>query len=88
MDTITKISSSFLTGHWVWITQAFVIITISLLLNFFQGRILHWLRHWMQQKGSRWANSIADALSQPLTLLIWVLGITLAADVIYVATQT
>ncbi|MFA7521579.1 MAG: mechanosensitive ion channel family protein [Halothiobacillaceae bacterium] len=88
MDTITKISSSFLSGHWIWITQAFVIITISLLLNFFQGHILLWLRHWMQQKGSRWANSIADALSQPLTLLIWVLGITLAADVIYVATQT
>lgn len=88
MDTITKISSSFLTGHWVWITQAFVIITISLLLNFFQGRILHWLRQRLQRKDSHWADSIVNALSRPLTLLIWVLGITLAADVTYAATQT
>ena len=88
MDAINEISPGFLTGHWVWITQAFLVITASLLLNFSQGRFLRWLEARMRRKDNRWADSIVDALSRPLTLLIWVLGITLAADVIHVATQT
>ena len=88
MDAINEISPGFLTGHWVWITQAFLVITVSLLLNFSQGRFLRWLEGRMRRKENRWADSIVDALSRPLTLLIWVVGITLAADVIYLATQT
>ncbi|MFN2381825.1 MAG: mechanosensitive ion channel family protein [Guyparkeria sp.] len=88
VDTINDLSSSVLTGHWIWITQAFLVITISLLLNFSQGRFLRWLLHRMREQGNRWADSIVDSLARPLTLLIWVMGVTLAADVIYFATQT
>ncbi len=87
MDQINDFSFGYLTGHWVWITQAFVIITVSMILNFTQGRFLRWLRDKLVRKGTRWADSIVDALAHPLTLLIWVLGITFAADVIYAATQ-
>ena len=88
MDAINDVSSSLLSGHWVWITQAFLIITISLLLNFSQGRFLRWVHRHMREKENRWADSIVDSLARPLTLLIWVLGVTLAADVIHYATQT
>ncbi|MGM0516056.1 MAG: mechanosensitive ion channel family protein [Pseudomonadota bacterium] len=88
MDAINEISPGFLTGHWVWITQVFLIITVSLLLNFSQGRFLRWLHRRMREKENRWADSVVDALARPLTLLIWVLGTTLAADVIFHAAQT
>ncbi len=87
MDQINDFSFGYLTGHWVWITQTFVVITLSVTLNFMQGRFLRWVYRKLIRNGTRWADSIVDALAHPLTLLIWVLGITFAADVIYAATQ-
>jgi MscS family membrane protein len=88
MDAINEFSPGFLTGHWAWIAQVFLIITVSLLLNVSQGRFLRWLHRRMREKENRWADAIVDALARPLTLLIWVLGITLAADVIFLVAQT
>lgn len=87
MDQIKDFSFGYLSGHWVWITQVFIVITVSVVLNFTQGRFLRWLHDKLARNGTHWADSTVDALAHPLTLLIWVLGITFAADVIYAAAQ-
>ncbi|HHO69869.1 MAG TPA: mechanosensitive ion channel family protein [Halothiobacillus sp.] len=88
MEFLSEFSFGYLTGHWTWITQVFVVIFLSLILNFTQGRFLRWVHAKLVAGGNRWADSIVEALKNPLTLLIWILGLTFAGDIIYAATET
>jgi len=87
MEFLSEFSFGYLTGHWVWITQVFIVIFLSLILNFTQGWFLRWIHAKLIDRGNRWADSIVEALKSPLTLLIWILGLTFAGDIIYAATE-
>jgi len=87
MEFLSEFSFGYLTGHWVWITQVFVVISLSLILNFTQGWFLRRVHAKLVAGGNRWADSIVEALKNPLTLLIWILGLTFAGDIIYAATE-
>ncbi|MGC9457102.1 MAG: mechanosensitive ion channel family protein [Halothiobacillaceae bacterium] len=81
-----KTGFGFLSGHWVWITQVFFVILVSLILNFSQGRLLRYIHRKLVERGSRLADATVDALKAPVTLFIWVLGLTFAGDIIHAET--
>ena len=68
-------------------TQVFVIVFIALLLDFFQKRLLAHLGKKIERTEHLWDDAVYHALRRPLSGLIWLLGITFAADIIAKQTE-
>jgi MscS family membrane protein len=87
---IEKYWNSFL--GWVqaggdWIVQVFVVIFAALLLNYIIKRILVRLQKKLETTRNPWDDSLVDALSSPLSALIWILGIAFAAEIVQAQTE-
>ncbi len=71
-----------LEGEWVWIGSVFLVVFGSLLLDFAQKRILRHLKRGLEVTPNLWDDAILEALRAPLSLLIWLLGLTFAAEIV------
>lgn len=76
-----------LLGQETWIIQVFIVVLVMLIVNFVQKRALGRLLKTMQKSANLWDDAFVRALQRPLNLLIWVVGLTLAADIIYDHTE-
>jgi MscS family membrane protein len=65
-----------------WVLQAFVVVFFALLLDFIQKRVLARIYPRVQATSTLWDDALVGALRRPLTLLIWVVGITFAAQIV------
>ena len=65
-----------------WITQVFIVVFVTLLINFFQKRLLNRLYAKLVQTRNIWDDALINALRRPLSLLIWVVGIAFAAQIV------
>ncbi|MEN8167141.1 MAG: mechanosensitive ion channel family protein [Pseudomonadota bacterium] len=74
------------TGQGGWIMQAFLVVFGSLLLDFVQRRLLNRLEKTLSRTRNPWDDALLHALRKPLSLLIWILGITFAAHIVRVET--
>lgn len=72
----------FLRGDGLWITEAFVIILIALILDFIQKRVLKKLYVKLEKTKNPWDEAFLESLAKPITAFIWLWGITIAANVI------
>jgi len=70
------------TGTNTWIIQVFVIVFLALLLDFMQRKLLKTLHNKLKQTNNPWDDALLLAATRPLSLLIWLIGITFAADII------
>ncbi len=70
-----------------WVSQVFIVIFFALLLDFMQKRVARRLMVRFERSANYWDDAIAWALGPPATLLIWMVGITLAANIIGTATH-
>ncbi|MEJ2643666.1 MAG: mechanosensitive ion channel family protein [Gammaproteobacteria bacterium] len=68
-------------GENTWIVQVFVVVFCVLLLNFLQRLVTARLYRQLQRTRTPWDDALVDALSKPLTVLIWVVGIAFAAQI-------
>lgn len=64
-----------------WIIQIFAIVFIALLLDFIQKKILKHLQKRLEATESPWDDAFIHALRKPLSLLIWLLGLSWASDI-------
>ena len=62
--------------------QVFVIVIATLLLGFIIKRILHRLERKIKQTEPLWDDALYHAMMRPLSALIWLIGLTFAADII------
>ncbi|MDZ7663117.1 mechanosensitive ion channel family protein [Thiohalophilus sp.] len=76
LEQITNYVDQLLGGNW-WIVHSFVIIFATLLLDFIQKRVLKHLEKRFEKTASIWDNSLVNSIRHPVTLFIWVLGISL-----------
>ncbi len=83
---IDFLQSDFWQSDSVWISQIFVIVFVALLADFVQRRVLRSLTKRFEKTKNLWDDALLEAIRRPLSLLIWVVGISLAAQV--AATQT
>ncbi|MCY4211458.1 MAG: mechanosensitive ion channel family protein [Gammaproteobacteria bacterium] len=67
--------------HEAWILQVFLLVFIALLLDWFQKRTIARLMIQAGKTRIAWDSALLEAAGKPLTVLIWLLGITLAADI-------
>ena len=79
-EIITLISDW--TGTNTWIIQVFVIVFLALLLDFIQRKLLKTLHNKLKQTNNPWDDALLLAATRPLSLLIWLVGITFAADIV------
>lgn len=65
-----------------WAMTAFLIVLIALLLDFVQRKLMKRLERVVTETRNSWDDALFDAAVRPLSLLIWIIGISMAAQVI------
>lgn len=65
----------------IWIFQIFGIVFSALLIDFVQKRILKHVHLRLEKTSSAWDDAFIHALRKPLSLLIWLIGLSIAADI-------
>lgn len=71
----------FLKETDAWILQVFIIIFAALLLDFIQRKILSRLQEQLKKSASLWDDALIHAITKPLSVLIWLLGITVGIEI-------
>jgi len=81
-------SVSALVGLRPWALTVFLIILVALLIDFIQRKLMKRLEALVASTTILWDDAVFRAAVRPLSLLIWLIGITLAAQVIPVQGDT
>ncbi|MCP3670264.1 MAG: mechanosensitive ion channel family protein [Gammaproteobacteria bacterium] len=66
-----------------WIVQVFLIVFVSLLLSFVARRTINKIGIRLQKTVNPWDDIVIHSLQKPVAWLIWLLGLTFAADVVH-----
>lgn len=70
------------TGLQQWVLTIFLIILLAMLLDFLQRKLMKHLEQVVLNTESLWDDSLYNAAVKPITLLIWLIGISAAALVV------
>lgn len=70
------------TGLQPWALAVFVIILVALSVDFFQRRLMKRLARVVRESKNQWDDALFLAAVRPLSVLIWLVGITAAAEVL------
>lgn len=70
-----------------WIVQVFVVVFAALFGSFLLRRALGKLHAKMADTVNVWDDAIVSAMQGPALLLVWVVGLTFAADIVHAQTQ-
>ena len=65
-----------------WVVQTFIVVFAALLTDWLQKRFIARLLVRVEKTRTVWDNALLEAVRRPLTALIWLLGITFAADIV------
>ncbi len=69
------------TGANTWVARVFIIVMLALAFDMVQRLVLKRLAARFQATSNPWDDAVIHALQRPLTLLIWVLGLSFAAAI-------
>lgn len=72
----------------LWIIYIFAIIFFALLIDFIQKRVLVRVQARLKKTSLSWDDALVNALRRPLSLLIWVIGLSLALHVMQITAAT
>ena len=65
-----------------WVIQVFLVVFFSLLLDWIQRRVVNRLYARLELTRNFWDDSLVDAMRRPMTGLIWITGLTFAAQIV------
>lgn len=69
-------------GNDALIIQAFALVFLALLLDFFQKRLVRRIHAGLLKTATLWDDAAIEAIRKPLSYLIWLLGISYAAQLL------
>ncbi len=75
-------------GDWTWIVQVFLVVLVTAFASFFVKRLLSRMQRKLELTRTHWDNIVLTALTRPASWAIWLIGLDVAVDIIYVETQT
>lgn len=64
-----------------WIFQVFIIVFVALLIDFMQKKVLSRFAQQLQKTPNLWDDAFINAVIKPLSVIIWVAGLSLAMQV-------
>jgi MscS family membrane protein len=65
-----------------WVIQVFIIVFVTLFIDSLQKHLLRKIHARLQKTRIYWDDALVDAAQRPLTYLIWLIGLTFAAEVV------
>ncbi len=71
----------FLQQTETWIIQVFVIVFVALLLDLVQKRVLRRIKRQFDKTPNLWDDALIHAIIKPLSVLIWIFGLSIALEV-------
>jgi MscS family membrane protein len=72
----------------MWIVKVFFIVLAIALVSFISKRVLRKMTAKVRNTQNRWDDVLLKAVARPLTWVIWLEGLNIAADIIYIETQS
>ncbi|MFT4607988.1 MAG: MscS family membrane protein [Gammaproteobacteria bacterium] len=80
---IAKIDSD-----WFWVLQVFGVVLVTVVANFFVKRFIGKILLKLNRTKTRWDEITVESMSRPLNWTIWLIGLSFAADIIHLKTQS
>ena len=71
-----------------WIVHVFGIVVATVLINFILRRVMRRLQKKAEVSANLWDDAVLEAGLTPLLLFVWVVGISIAAELIELSTNT
>lgn len=71
----------FFQSEDVWITEVFIVVFLSLLADFIQRRVVKHTARKLEKTENLWDDAFLAALRRPLTMIIWIVGLSYAAEI-------
>ena len=68
----------------LWIIYIFAIIFTALLVDLIQKRVLSRVQARLEKTSNPWDDALVQALRRPVSLLIWIIGLSLALQVMQI----
>lgn len=65
-----------------WIVKVFLVVLITAIANFFAVRLLHHLAGHLTKTRTLWDDILVESLAKPLAYLVWVVGVSWAAEIV------
>lgn len=65
-----------------WVAQVFTVVFITLSVSFLQKRMLEKLLVKLENTRTYWDDVLLDAARHPITVLIWIIGLSFAAEIV------
>ncbi len=62
--------------------QVFFVVLFVLLFNFVFYRVLNRIHERLQKTANPWDDAVVDAIRQPMRYLVWIVGISFAAEIV------
>ena len=81
MESITDYLAQW-SGEHAWVVHVFIIVLLTLVANFIAKRLLDRVHRQLAKTSTLWDDALIKAARQPLAILIWVIGISWAAEVV------
>ena len=69
-----------------WMVQIFVVVLLTALVSFVIKRVLQKISRRVSLTDNRWDDVVFVAMARPITWIIWIVGIGLAADLVLLET--
>ncbi|MDB4305928.1 mechanosensitive ion channel family protein [bacterium] len=79
---VSSVLDRIFQNHGVLIIQAFLVVFGSAVIDFVQRRLLNRLANQLAKTRTPWDDAFLDSVRRPLSILIWVVGITFAAQIV------
>lgn len=87
LNTLLKTLQNFILEHNSYLIQAFIVVFVSLVIDYIQRRILKRLHLRLEKTKNKWDDAVVAAISKPVSVVIWAAGISLAAEIIQKSTK-
>ncbi|MBU2705239.1 mechanosensitive ion channel family protein [Zooshikella marina] len=71
----------FIKSQDIWVYQVFTVVFLTLLANFIARRVLNKLAIQLEKTVNVWDDALIAAARKPLEILIWVIGLSWAAEI-------
>lgn len=71
----------FLNDGDTWVLQVFAIVFSALLLDLIQKKVFRRLKKQLEKTANLWDDAFIHAVIKPLSLLIWISGLTVAMEI-------
>ena len=78
---LIEINRNFFGGH-VWVAEIFIILVISIFLNWILKRYHHKIISKLKKTKMIWDDAFLDAAEKPISVLIWITALTFSVNII------